>query len=122
LNDLPVVADTGFNLEAAEQCLQVTGNFTYEVAARVKIPAGQGGGLGMINLLIFANDACKGTFVTGLTPAFTEAIDTWTVIAAEFKMPTAARSMIVRLAATKPLAQAKFQVLFDDILVKQKLP
>lgn len=122
LNDLPVVADTGFNLEAAEQCLQVTGNLTYEVAARVKIPAGQGGGLGMINLLIFANDECKGTFVTGLTPAITQAIDTWTVIASEFKMPTAARSMIVRLAASKPLVQPKLQVLFDDILVKQKLP
>jgi hypothetical protein len=122
LNDSPVVPDVGFKLTAAEQCIQVTGDFKYTVAARVLIPAGQGGGFGGFNLLIFANDGCKGTFVTGLSPASTEATDEWTVVSAEFKMPTAARSMSIRLAATRPFAQAKLQVLFDDILVKQKLP
>jgi len=122
LNDSPVIQDSGFKMVAAEQCVQVTGDFQYEVAARVKIPAGQGGGFGGLNLLIYANDGCSGTFVTGLTPAMTQVTDTWTVVEGHFKMPTAARSMTVRLAATRPFAQPKLQVLFDDVLVKQKLP
>ena len=122
LNDSPVIADTGFKLTAAEQCIQVTGDYRYEVAARVMIPANQGGGFGGINLLIYANDGCTGTFVTGLSPATTQVTNAWTVVSAQFMMPTAARSMIVRLAATRPFAQPKLQVLFDDILVKQKLP
>lgn len=122
MNDLPILADVGFNLKAAEQCIQVTGDLTYRVAARVLIPPGQGAGFGGINLWIFANDACKGTFVTGLSPAMTETTSTWTQLDAQFKMPTAARSMIVRLAATRPFSQEKLQVLFDDILVKQQLP
>lgn len=122
LNDLPVVADVGFNLEAAEQCIQVAGEAIYQVAASVMIPAGQGDGFGGINLWVFANDGCKGTFVTGLSPVVTQTTNAWTQLSAEFKMPTAARSMIVRLAATRPFAQEKLQVLFDDVVVKQKLP
>jgi len=122
LNDSPVVPDVGFKLIAAEQCIEVTGDLNYVVAARVLIPAGQGSGFGGFNLLIYANDGCKGTFVTGLSPASTQAVDAWTVVTAEFKMPTAARSMSVRLAATRPFSQAKLQVLFDDILVRRKVP
>ena len=122
VNDSPVLAEDGLRMTAAEQCVQVTGDLEYTVLVRVKIPAGQGGGYGGINLWIFANDECKGTFVTGLTPSATQAIDTWTVVGTQFKMPTAARSMVVRLAASRPFAQPKLQVLFDDILVKQKLP
>lgn len=119
LNDSPVVPEVGFRLLAAEQCVQVTGDFEYEVAARVMIPAGQGEGFGGINLWIFANDGCQGTFVTGLSPATTEITNAWTIVDGKFKMPTAARSMSVRLAATRPFAQPKLQVLFDDVLVKQ---
>ena len=122
LNDLPVVADTGFNLKAAEQCIQVTGDLTYRVAAQVLIPPGQGAGFGGINLWIFANDGCKGTYVTGLSPAMTQTTNSWTQLDARFKMPTAARSMVVRLAATRPFAQEKLKVLFDDILVKRQAP
>jgi hypothetical protein len=121
LNDSPVQAANGYKLMAAEQCVQVTGDFEYQVAARVLIPSGQGGGFGGINLFIFANDGCTGTFVTGLSPASTQETNAWTVVSAKFKMPTAARSMAVRLAATRPFAQPKLQVLFDDILVKHKL-
>jgi len=121
VNDSPVSPEAGFKMVAAEQCLQVTGDFDYEVAARVLIPAGQGGGFGGLNLWIFASDGCQGTFITALTPATTQVVDAWTVVQGSFKMPTAARSMTVRLAATRPFPQAKLQVLFDDILVKQKL-
>jgi hypothetical protein len=122
LNDSPVQSEAGYRLTAAEQCVQVTGDFEYQVAARVMIPAGQGGGFAGINLWIFANDECKGTFVTGLSPASTQETNAWTVVSAQFRMPTAARSMSVRLAAMRPFAQQKLQVLFDDVLVKQKLP
>ena len=122
VNDLPVIADTGFNLKAAEQCVQVTGDFMYRVAARVMIPPAQGAGFAGINLWIFANDGCQGTYVTGLSPALTQTTNAWTQLDAEFKMPTAARSMVVRLAATRPFAQEKLRVLFDDIVVKQQLP
>jgi len=122
LNDLPTVAAAGFNLKAAEQCIQVTGALTYRIGARVMIPPGQGSGMGGLNLWIFANDGCEGTFVTSLSPATTQVTGAWTQLAAEFKMPIAARSMVVRLAATRPFAQEKLQVLFDDIVVKQKLP
>jgi hypothetical protein len=122
LNDSPVIAEAGFKLLAAEQCVQVTGDLEYEVAARVLIPAGQGAGFGGINLWIFANDGCQGTFVTALTSTTTAVTNVWTTVGSHFKMPTAARSMSLRLSSIRPFAQPKLQVLFDDVLLKQKSP
>ena len=118
-NSAPVADMPGFVSVAAEQCLQVTGDLNYLFAARVLIPSGQGSGQAAINLWVFANDNCQGTFVDAFTPAATQSDGAWTVISGQLKMPTAGRSMVVRLAAARPFAQTHFQVLFDDVLVKQ---
>jgi hypothetical protein len=119
-NSDPVADLPGLVLVAAEQCVPVTGDLNYLLAARVLIPSGQGQGQAAINLWVFANDDCQGTFLDAFTPVTTEVTGDWTTASAELQLPSAARSMVVRLGAVRPFPQAHFQVLFDDVLVKPK--
>lgn len=119
-NVAPTVADSADVMVAAEQCIPVTADATYVVAARISIANGQGLGAGGINLWLFDQDACKGTFLKAMAPASSEKLGAWTPIVGEVRMPAGARSMVLRLSVTKPFMQDKLDVLFDDVLVRAK--
>lgn len=119
-NVAPMAADSADVMVAAGQCIPVTADATYVVAARVSIANGQGLGAGGINLWLFDQDACKGTFLKAMAPASSEKLGAWTPIVGEVRMPAGARSMVLRLSVTKPFMQDKLDVLFDDVLVRAK--
>jgi hypothetical protein len=111
---------TGYTTVGSRQCISALTAQRYDVGARVFIKGGQGSGDAGINLLIFADDGCTGTYIGGQTVRTVADVDAWRVLEGEVAMPPAARSMYVRLVASKPLAQASLQVLFDDVLVSEK--
>ena len=119
LNVAPVASAIGLTMAGAEQCILVTGAASYEVAARVMIPSGQGQGEAGFNLWVFGADDCKSNFLVAVTPVTTQATGAWTIINGDAKLPAGAKSMTVRLVALKPFAQAQLQASFDDVLVRQ---
>ena len=118
-NVAPTDSASGSIMAGAEQCIAVTGDLQYALNARVFMPSGQGTGLAGINLLIFGNDGCTGTFLSSVTSSATEATDAWTTLESKLKMPNAARSLVLRLVTIRPFAQTKLSALFDNVLVKQ---
>lgn len=116
-NVAPGAAGAGLVMSAAEQCVSVTGVLGFVVAARVFIPAGQGAGEGAINLWIFGGEACNGNFVSAVTPSSTTEVGSWQALTKRVMLPPGARSVLVRLGASKPQAQPKLDVLYDDVLL-----
>jgi hypothetical protein len=117
-NVAAVATAFGAVMLGADQCLSVTAGTTYELAARVLIASGQGSGEGGIALFVFDGAGCQGTFLRSFTPATTEAVDAWTTVEGQTNMPIGARSMLLRLVASRPFAQAKLDIAFDDVLVR----
>lgn len=110
----------GWASGAASQCLPAWGEKQFELGARAFIPNGQGAGNAQINLAIFGNDDCAGSFMGTTTPAIAAQAGSWQVLHSSVKLPAGARSVLVRLAATKPGSQASLQVSFDDVLFREK--
>lgn len=102
------------------QCLNAWGKTTIDVAARAFIKSGQGTGGAVIELVGFAEQDCAGEMVGGSTVASAYKVDVWEVLRGKAKVPTAARSVRVRLTSEKPFSQPSFEVLFDDILVRKE--
>jgi hypothetical protein len=119
VNEL-ILNETGNTMGGARQCLPAWRDRVYSLATRVLIPEGQGDGKGGINVTFFGAENCADYLLSGETPTLAEAAGAWTVVRAQVKAPPAARSMFVRLVAEKPYSQAAFQVLFDDVLVREK--
>jgi hypothetical protein len=117
-NTAPVATGLGSYMAGAHQCVQVTADVGYEVAARVLIPGGQGGGVAGVNLQFFDTDGCQGDFLGAETVGTTADVDAWRVVLAEVKAPSAARSMWLRLVASKPFPEPQLDALFDDVLVR----
>jgi len=115
-----VVEGTGNTSLGSGQCLVAWGNQTFEFGARALMKAGQGGGKAAINVLVFGQDACSGDVIQGITPSTVSVAGAWQVVSGAARMPPAARSMLVRLVASKPFAQSSLEVLFDDVLVREK--
>jgi hypothetical protein len=100
----------------ARQCIAVTTDTTYDIAARVMLAAGQPGGTGGINVYLFDDSACQGNIITGKTPIEGGAAGQWLELFGTLWTGTA-HSMYVRLVANKPLNQQALTVLIDDVLV-----
>ena len=113
----------GGTMIGARQCMPVTPNALYDVAARVQVGAGQTGTAG-INVYFYDDDACQANFVIGNTPIEGGVPGTWTELATVTPLwiPGAAHSMYVRLVADKPLNQTTpLTVLIDDVLVAKRV-
>jgi hypothetical protein len=119
-NLAPVDPAPGAFMVGGHQCVQVTADTSYELAARVFIPSGQGGGGAGINVQIFGTDNCAGSFLGADTVGTTADVDAWQVVQGELTLPSAARSIWVRLVVSKPFSQATLEALFDDVLVREK--
>ena len=117
-NVAPTATAFGAVMLGVDQCLPVTAGTTYELAARVLIASGQGSGEGGIALFVFDGAGCQGTFLESFTPDTTQIVDAWTKVEGQTNMPIGARSMMLRLVASRPFAQAKLDIAFDDVLVR----
>jgi hypothetical protein len=116
----------------ARQCIPIEGDATYDFAADIYVPAGQGEG--------FQGDGFPGSYVSfaDLSAFFypdtacaqqsegknfsSEAVqvaDEWVHVAGSATSPKDAQSMAVRLATGKPFPQYMFEAHFDNILVKK---
>jgi hypothetical protein len=116
-----VVADGGGNIAlASRQCISAWMGQSFDVGAKAFIKAGQGSGKAMLNLAIYAGDHCDGDFIEAQTIGTAYQVDAWQNIEGHVTMPPAARSMYVRLMSVKPMTQASFEVLFDDVRVSEQ--
>jgi hypothetical protein len=112
-----VVVDqsVGSVLESTSQCVPVQANQGYDLGVQVYIRSGQGTGVGGLNLLWYSDEGCESGFLSGAVAA-KETVDRWVPVTMEVAAPPGARSLRLRLAATKPYAQESFEVLFDNVL------
>jgi len=117
-NQIPIVNADAWVLSGTDQCVPVTENMKYQIAARVMIPDGQGLGGAGLSLYAYTGEACSGIFLKGLATELTVQRGSWVVVDAQLPMPLAARSVLVRLAVSKPFTQDKLSALFDDVLVR----
>jgi hypothetical protein len=113
-------ANPGWALAAVGQCLPAWGEQEFEVGARSFIPNGQSAGNAQLSLASFGEDDCKGSFLDSATPAMSAQTGSWQALHGSAKLPAGARSVLVRLAASKPGTQASLEVRFDDILFRRK--
>jgi hypothetical protein len=110
----------GVIIGGAGQCRPTVGDARYVVAARTLIPGGQGqGGAGLLVFFYGAED-CADYSLGSLGPELVTTTDRWLAVEGTVKAPQGARSMRVKLVASKPFAQAKLQALFDDVLVREQ--
>lgn len=113
----------GSTMIGARQCIPVTPNASYDIAARVQVGAGQTGTAG-INVYFYDDGACEGNFVLpGNTPIEGGVAGAWIVLATDAPLwiPGTAHSMYVRLVANKPPFQTTpLTVLIDDVLVAKR--
>lgn len=117
-NQAPVAAVNTWVLNGTDQCVPVTEGLTYEFAARVMIPEGQGTGGAGLNVYAFTGAACSDIFLSGQGTSLNVQAGGWAVVEKQIVMPAAARSVLVRLAVSKPFTQVKLSALFDDVLVR----
>jgi hypothetical protein len=101
----------------ARQCIPVSADTTYDIAARVMLASGEPGGTGAVNVYLFDDAACQGNIVTGKTPIEGGEAGKWLELLGSLWVPGSAHSMYVRLVANKPINQPSLTVLIDDVLV-----
>jgi len=111
---------SGWVLAAVGQCVPAWSEQEFEVGARSFIPTGQGGGRSEVSLAVFSEDDCHGGFLDSLVPVLSAETGSWQSLHGNVKMPAGTRSVLVRLAASKPGSQASLEVHFDDILFRKK--
>lgn len=112
-----VAGGTGNTGIASYQCISAWTGDQFEIGARVRIAAGQGGGEAGVNLWFFGADGCTGPLLGGQDVAFTGETGKWVVVKSQLQIPAGTRSARVRLMVTKPFPQASLEAQFDDVLV-----
>lgn len=113
----------GGTMIGAHQCIAVTPNASYDVAARVQLAAGQTGTAG-VNVYFYDDDACQANLITGNTPIEGGVAGSWIELATTVPLwiPGNTHSMYVRLVANKPNFQTTpLKVLIDDVLIAKRV-
>jgi hypothetical protein len=116
----------------ARQCIPIDGNASYDFAADIYIPAGQGQGFkgdgfpgsyesfADLSAFFYPDAACAQqsegkSFSSGAVQVASE----WVHVAGSATSPKDAQSMAVRLATGKPFPQYTFEAQFDNILIRK---
>jgi len=122
-------AKDGINGGAARQCVSVTAGTTYDLAADVFVPMGQGAGFegsytGVATLSVFyyTDAACEGRTLSNYTSMPVMQTDTWVHVTGSTTAPKESQSMVVRLATLKPFRQVQFEAHFDNVFVREHPP
>jgi hypothetical protein len=123
-------AKDGTNGGGARQCVPVTAGSTYDLAADVFVPMGQGAGFeGMtytseaaLSVFFYVDAACADRTLSNFTSAPVSQTDTWVHVQGSTTAPKESQSMAVRLATFKPFRQVQFEAHFDNVFVQERAP
>jgi hypothetical protein len=115
-----VATGNGTMQAGSRQCVTAIGGKEYSLAVNTLIPAGQGSGSAGIVVWFFGSDNCAANFIGRVPLQLLSATGAWQVARGKVQAPSATRSMYVRLVTEKPFAQASFEALFDDVLVREQ--
>lgn len=110
---------SSWGLAATSQCQAAWSDEIFVVGARVMVPQGQAGGRAQLELAFFDNDGCKGTLLSSQTAVLSSQPGLWQALHKKVQVPPGTRSVLLRLAAVKPAAQASLEVRFDDVLFRK---
>lgn len=117
----------GSNGGAARQCVPVSPLTTYDLAADIFIPAGQGMGfegdytsIATLSVFYYEDADCAGRSLSNFSSPSVSKTDEWVRVEGSTVAPKESRSMAVRLATLKPFRQIMFAAYFDNILVKER--
>ena len=113
----------GLAQRSASQCLEVTGKQLVTVYANSLVDSAQApSGLAQLDVLIFANAACAGAYVSSFsTPQPLDAPSgEWLALKAGAVSGPDTKSVLVRLVVSRPLDAASFQASFDNVLLKTR--
>ena len=119
-NSAAMVQAPGVTVIGSRQCIPVTPTGTYDFAARVLLPSGQGAGKGAINVWFYDDNQCQGNLVTGATPISGGTVGEWQTLSSNLWIPGGVHSMFVRLVAIKPFVTPSLSVLIDDVLIVKR--
>lgn len=108
----------GSGMAGARRCIPITGGLTYDFAAGLFIPAGQGPGSGSIVVFFHETTDCSGDVKKSIVSLGESTADAWKVIELRDIAPATAKSMLVRLVALKPFRQGSLTVRFDNVLAQ----
>jgi hypothetical protein len=117
----------GSNGGAARQCIPVSPSTTYDLAADIFIPAGQGMGfegdytsVATLSVFYYEGADCAGRSLTNFNSPGVSKTDEWVHVEGSTVAPKESRSMAVRLATLKPFRQIMFAAYFDNVFVQER--
>lgn len=122
----------GIAASGGAQCLPAIPGSTYDMAADIFIPEGQGKGFeegtvyvgrAGLSILFWPNESCANTD-RSLVPSYqTELVEeaaVWSRVEGAAEAPDNALSMSVRVLTVKPFEEYNFKALFDNVLLRER--
>jgi hypothetical protein len=113
----------------ARQCLRITGGMSFDLAADIFIPDGQGMGfmgsytsVAALSLFFYPDTACAEMTEGNFTSPAVQKSNSWVHVEGSVQTPKDTQSMAVRLATQKPFRQYTFEAHFDNVLLRQHTP
>lgn len=120
-------AKDGTNGGGARQCITVTSGRTYDMAADIFIPMGQGAGfegnyvsIATLGVFFYEDATCSGRTQKNFNLDLVEQTDEWVHVVGSTIAPKESQSMAVRLATLKPFRQVMFEARFDNVFVQER--
>ena len=106
-------------IRGVQQCIPAAGGATYFFLTQLRVDGGESQGWGGLNVWFYDQPGCKGDPASTLTPLLGTTIG-WSHTEVIADAPSAARSMLVRLVASKWFSDPPFAVEFDNVLVREE--
>jgi hypothetical protein len=110
----------------ARQCISVISGVTYDLAADIFIPSGQGMGfqgdytsVAALSVFFYPDTACAMQTEGNFTSDAVQDSNKWLHMEGSTTAPKDAQSMAVRLATLKPFRQYTFEAHFDNVFVRE---
>lgn len=107
-------------LRAATQCVPVGDAQELDVYASALVKSGQGEGEASLGIFSFSTDDCSGSPLGLPLDVPTVGRDIWQTIGAHRALPPMTASVLVRLGVSKPFRSPRFDVYFDNVLLRLK--
>jgi len=110
----------------ARQCISVISGMTYDLAADIFIPSGQGMGfqgdytsVAALSVFFYPDAACALQTEGNFTSDAVQDNNEWVHVEGSTTAPKDAQAMAVRLATLKPFRQYTFEAHFDNVFVRE---
>jgi hypothetical protein len=110
----------------ARQCISATSGMTYDLAADVFIPSGQGMGfqgvytsVATLSVFFYPDAACALQTEGNFTSDAVQDTNKWVHVEGSTTAPKDSQSMAVRLATLKPFRQYTFEAHYDNVFVRE---